>query len=288
MASSVTKMVLDSQKGMQKDRFATAANIIDGGQQGYMPDLANLAGNQNYVRKNTIAILLQAPEGFQDLPDPVMWVDALKALVERHATRIEGLRSTLNVEWVETVLNGAGEMQQDVGNVTRERSEPAFTWPEKRGKPVKNIMEGWILNLLGDPVNKIPMVVTRGLAKKINVTPQYTGMTVLFIEPDVTHREVVEAWLCTNMMPNTSGPIEGSRDISAGGENVEVSVTFSAVTQYGYGVRKYAQKVLDSLNLSGVNPNLAPAFASEIDAEVQHGNGYAQQIKEANSSFLKP
>ena len=75
---------------------------------------------------------------------------------------------------------------------------------------------------------------------------------------------------------------------SAGGENVEVSVTFSAVTQYGYGVRKYAQKVLDSLNLSGVNPNLAPAFASDIDAEVQHGNGYAQQIKEANSSFLKP
>ena len=285
--ASVTNFVLAKGKGFVETNTATAVDITKGGQNGYMPNLAVIDANAAHVRKNLIAISLQAPEGFGDLPEPDMWRAAWKAMVEKHPTRIEGLRATLNVEWVETTINGGNQVQQDVGNVTRERSEPAFTWQEKRGKPFKALLEGWILNLLGDPNNKIPMVVTRGLTNKVKPLPSYTGATVLFIEPDVTHTEVVEAWLCTNMMPNTSGPIEGSRDLTSGGENVEIQVTFSATTQYGYGVRKYAQTVLDSINLSGINPNLAPAFMQEVDADLVDQPGYIEQIEEAASTFEK-
>ena len=285
--ASVTNYVLGKGKGFVETQTATAVNIAVGAQNGYMPNLAVIDANAAYVRKNLIAILLQAPEGFGDLPEPDLWRASLKAMIEKHPTRIEGLRATVNVEWVETTVNGSGEVQQDVGNITRERSEPAFTWQEKRGKPFKALLEGWILNLLGDPNNKIPMVVTRGLTNKVKPLPSYTGAIVLFIEPDVTHTEVVEAWLCTNMMPNTSGPIEGSRDLTSGGENVEIQVTFSATTQYGYGVRKYAQTVLDSINLSGINPNLAPAFMQEVDADLADEPGYIEQIEEAASTFEK-
>ena len=41
-------------------------------------------------------------------------VETLKALVELHPKSIEGLNSTLRVEWAETPFGGAGEMQQDV------------------------------------------------------------------------------------------------------------------------------------------------------------------------------
>ncbi len=284
--SSTTDWILNGQHGFAAGHQAKMVDITKSGQQGYMPDLTVYNANQNYVKKNMVAILVQAPLGFQDLPDPEMWVEALKAMVERHATRIEGLRSTLNVEWVESIVNGGGEMQQDVGKVTRERSEPSFTWPEKRGKPFKALLEGWIYNLLGDPNNQIPMVVTRGLTTKPNMLPQYTGMTVLFFEPDITHTEVIEAWLCTNMMPNTSGPIEGVRDLQGSGELTEINVVFSAITQHGYAPRKFAQSILDNLNLAGINPNLAPAFVDEVSATVdKYDNGYLGQIAAASSDF---
>lgn len=264
------------------------ANINLGGQQGYMPDYTILDSNANYVRANLICVLIAAPAGFKDLPDSEAWIGGLKAMVERHATRIEGLRSTLNVEWQETALGGAGEMQQDVSNVTRERSEPAFTWPEKYGKPFKTLLSGWIYNLMQDPNTKVPMVVTRGLAKRIDMTPAYRGATMLFIEPDVTHTRVVEAWLSTNMMPNTSGPIEGSRDLTAGGELNEIQVTFSAITHYSLGVNEYAQKVLDSLALTNANPMQAPAAFDSVSADVaKQTNGYADQIEAANNSYIK-
>lgn len=285
---SEREALLAEQRGITSGAHNHMVNIVDAGMQGYTPDYSMVNSNANYVRPPLIAILVQAPRGFQDLPDPDSWVGALKAMIERHATRIEGLRSTLNVEWQETPIGGAGEMQQDVSNITRERSEPSFTWPEKYGKPFKALLQGWILNLLGDPNNKIPMVVTRNPANRYDMLPSYRGATVLFIEPDPTHTRVVEAWMTTNMMPNTSGPIEGSRDLTAGMELNEIQVTFSGVTQYGVGVNDYAQKVLDSLNLANANPFHQPVMIDEIDADVASSeNGYVEQIDEASNTYIR-
>lgn len=265
------------------------ADITKGGQMGYMPDLAVINASALYVRKNIVPFVIQTPLGFEDLPEPEKWIAAVKAMFERHATRIEGLRSTVNVEWVETPVGGAGEMQQDVGNITRERSEPSITLPERKGRPFGRLLEGWIYNLMGDPETKVPMVMTRALRKSPNILPQYTGATVMFIEPDVTHTKVEKAWLCTNMMPQSSGPIEGSRDLTAGGEILELQITFSAITKVGYGVNVYAQQLLDELNLIGANPSLAPAFVDAIDADVASQEvGYADQINQANTTFLTP
>lgn len=288
--SNLRDTLLAKQRAFTVGHTNDMVNIKDSGQQGYAPDLTTINSNASYVRRNLVCLLIQAPKGFQDLPEPRDWVESLKELVERHPTRIEGLRSTVNVEWYESPVNGAGEMQQDIANITRERSEPSFTWPEKYGKPIKTFLEGWIANLMGDANNKIPMVVTRGLLrnKRIQLLPEYTGAIMLFMELDPTHTQVVEAWLCTNMMPNTSGTIEGSRDLTQGGELNEIQVTFSSITQYGVGVNEYAQKILDSLTLSNANPMLAPSAVTSISADVtKETNGYADQIKDASSSYIK-
>lgn len=287
MSTPEITAMLTENRGITVGAQNHMANIAVGGQQGYMPDYTILDSNANYVRPNLIAVLIQAPLGFKHLPDSDAWIAGLKAMVERHATRIEGLRSTLNVEWQETAIGGAGEMQQDVSNVTRERSEPAFTWPEKYGKPFKTLLSGWIYYLMGDPNTKVPMVVTRGLTSRVDMVPSYRGATIMFIEPDITHTRVVEAWLSTNMMPNTSGPIEGSRDLTAGGELNEIQVTFSAITQYGVGVNEYAQKILDSLALTNANPMNAPAFMDAVNADViKQEVGYADQIATANTTYV--
>ena len=285
---STKESILAAQRGFAAQATSSMVNILESGQHGFMPDLTVHNADANYVRRNLICIMLQAPRGFLDLPDPDMWISALKAMFERHATRIEGLRATLTVEHQEVAAGGAGEMQQDPSNVTRERSEPTFTWPEKYGKPFKHLLEGWILYLIGDPNTKTPMVVSRGLARNIDLLPEYTGATCAFIETDPSGTRVIEAWVSTNMRPTTSGAIEGSRDLTAGGELNELSIPFTALTQYGYGVRVYCQKLLDQMVRTGVNPNMAPSFVQEIDPEVaRHNNGYMGQMEEASQVFLR-
>lgn len=263
-------------------------DLKNGAQMGYQPDYASLVSNSAYVKRNLITFLVESPRGFQDLDNPDRWVGTLKALVELHAKTIEGLQSTLTVEYSETPVGGAGEMQEDVTNVTRARSNPSFTWTEKYGKPINAFLDGWILNLIMDPQTKFPAVVTRGSKKPTDLLPDYNGMTVMFVEPDPTHTKVVQAWLCTNMRPKTGGDVTGRRDLTAAGETVDYQVEFTAVTQVGAGVNKFAQRLLDEMTLTGANPNLRPAFVDQITADVKAGDaGYTAAVNNAGKTAVK-
>lgn len=240
------------------------------GQNGPFTNFEGYVSNSAYVRRNLIAVLIEAPRGFNDLPDPGKWRETLKTLVELQPDSIEGLTSTLTAEFVETAVGSAGEIQEDISNVTRERSTPTFNWTEKYGKPINAFLTGWITELLMDPITNVPGVVTRKLGNSetppADMLPDYTGMTVLFFEPDPTQTRVIHAWLCTNMHPKTAGEVVGARDLTAAGETVQYSVEFTSLTQEGYGVRRYAQDILDEMNESAINPNAMPAFVHS------HGN----------------
>lgn len=266
--------------------------IVDlkyGGQMGFQPDYSSFLSNAAYVKRNLIPFLVQAPRGFMALDPTGKMVETLKALIELHPKSIEGLNSTLRVEWSETPFGGAGEMQQDVTNVTRERSSPAFTWTEKYGKPINRFMDFWITGLLMDPNTKYPGVVMNNVSQKpTDLLPDYISATVLFVEPDPTHTKVVEAWLCTNMMPDTGGDNTGRRDLTASGETADYSITFSAITQVGHGVRNFGQQLLDKLRMTNVNPNYRPAFMDQISADVEKWNGYSEAIAAASQSAVRP
>lgn len=267
-------------------RSAPMVDLKHGGQSGFMADYTNYVSSARYIRRNLIPILVEAPGGFQDLDNPEKYVETLKALIELHATSIEGLQSTLTVEMSETALGGAGEMQQDVMNVTRERSTPTFTWPEKYGKPINTFLESWIVNLLMDPETKYPRVISNGVSPG-DLLPDYQSMTVMFIEPNPTHSKVVNAWLCTNMKPMTGGENTGSKELGTGGQEVEHSVEFSAITQVGQAVRDFAQRLLDQMNLTGANPNRRPAYLDAVTADVQKGEaGYRETIERAGQTAI--
>lgn len=260
-------------------------DLKNGGQNGPMIDLASYVSNSAYVRRNIIALLIEAPRGFQLLDNPDVYVSTLKALVELHPKSIEGLQSTLTVEHVENPVGGGGEMQEDVSNVTRARSTPTFTWTEKYGKPISNFFRHWITSLIMDPITKFPTVISQGQAAPADLLPDFNGMTVLFFEPDPTHTKVVEAWLCTNMQPKTSGDITGRRDLTQGGESIDYSIEFTSLTQVGVGVNQFAQQLLDNMNLNGMNPNLQAAFVQQIDADVKAASaGYTETLEDRAST----
>jgi hypothetical protein len=265
-----------------------------GGQHGYSPNLTEWVSNQAYIRRNLICILLEAPGFFQLMPNPEIWVRSLKSLVELHARTIEGFNAALTVEFAEHPVGGAGEMQQEVTDVKRVRTEPVFGFVEKYGRPIQTFLEMWIRYGMMDPDAKIAMAgtlnskavaPTRGgyqgqSAGSLAVTngrpndllADWSTMTCLFIEPDNLHQSVVKSWVTTNMMPRETGPIEGKRDLTSASELLELSIPFTGISQYGLGVNKLAQAILDSINITNAVPFLHDAFIHKAQAAVATTN----------------
>lgn len=276
-----------AQQGFTANSQVVAVDIRQGMQNGSQTDFRGFVSNASYIRKNIICVLMEAPRGFRDLPgDESDWVGTLKALVELAPRTIEGLNSTTTYSFEDVPVGGAGEVQSNWSNTTRTPSTPTFGWVEKYGLVINRFMRGWGDGLLGDAITKYPTVIANSAANQpTDLLPDYTSATMLFIEPDPTHTQVQRAWLSCNMMPKTAGDEVGSRDLTQGGQLAEYSIEFTAMTQIGAGVNDLARVVLQSFNLSGMNPNLQQAFISDISADVKAQSvGYqAQMASTANN-----
>lgn len=250
-----------------------------GAMNGFAPNYKEWVSNQSYIRRQLHCLLLEAPKGFNYLPDPESWIVALKQLVEVHAKSIDGLAAGLEVAVAENPTGGANEIQQDPTNVTRARSEPSFVWIDKYGRPIQNFLESWITMLIMDPESKVPGVFALEGVKPDDLLADQYGATMLFFEPDPTHTFVAKAWLSTNMFPLSNGENIGKRNLSDPGEASELNIKFSAISQTGVGVRNFAQSLLDKVNFQNANPNLRPAFMSAVSPDVlKASGGWTKQV----------
>ena len=257
-----------------------------GGQMGYANNLSEFVSNAAYVRRHIFPILITAPSFFEASVYRQKLTDQLRALVERHPIRIEGLNSTVEVEFAETPVGGAGEMQEEVVNTKRARSTPSFSYFEKYGRPIQNFLEWWITFGLMDPDTKIANVGTLATAPTDMLPDRYT-MTTLFIEPDAVHGKVAKAWLCANMMPKGTGEIIGTADRQSAMNLLELTIEFTALTQKSNGVDYWAQQVLNTIKITDANPYMRDAFYKEIAADVQAANtGYAKSIEDVRNASL--
>lgn len=276
----IENAVLDNKAHLARAQ-AVGVDLRVGAQNGATTDFRGFVSNASYVRKNIIAILVEAPRGFRDLGDEDVWVGTLKSLIELHPRTIEGLNMTQSWDYVDTPVGGAGEIQADPSDAKRSPSTPTFGWTEKYGLVIQQFLNGWGNGLIMDPITKYPTVIAgNDTSKPTDLLPDYNSMTVCFIEPDPTHTRVQRAWLCCNMKPRTSGDALGSRDLTQGGQLAEYNVEFTAMTQVGAGVNEFARKLLGMLDLHGLNPNLHQAFIQDISADVSKQNtGYQFQTE---------
>ncbi len=259
-----------------------------GGQGGYAPNLAEWVSNQAYIQRNLIPLLMEAPGGFAYLPDPDWWTASLKALMELHMKSVTGLNATIEVDWgVENPVGGGGEMQQEYTNVTRQRSNPSYTWHEKYGRPINTFWTEYIANLIGDPDTKVPNISTLSGERPTDLLADMYTFTMLFIEPDPTHQTVAKAFLCANMAPKTAGEVTGRRELTSAMEGQEINIEFTALTSSNLGVRLFAQSILDAINLANANPNMAPAFIEGISADVAAADvGYIAQAENLSATAV--
>lgn len=266
-------------------------NMLDLAQAGprqYAANIDNLAGNSPFVRRNVIPILIEAPRFFQFMDDPNTMVSALKQLIEVHTRTVTGLNRTLRVTSGEVPTGGSGEVWQTPTNVTRERSNPVHTAPEIQGRSITNFIGTWINWGIADENTKVPLVVTQKNVQAKDYDATFYGMTVLYIEPDPTHTTVVNAILCTNMYPTEQPSYESSMDLAGfGGDTEEVSIPFTATSDVSVGVRLLAQKILNDLDVRGLNPNDTQILLQDISADVKASEvGQKKQLDDGVNSTV--
>ena len=285
----LTEAILGQDIAYAQGRQNSMLDLRYGGQLGYAPQLNQIISNQPYISRPLIALLIEAPLGFNDLPNPQHWIETLRSLIELRAVKIGGLAASMEVVVEDTApVGGAGEMHQDFTNVTRERSNPQFTWQEAYGLPVKSFLEGWVSNLMMDANSKVANVST---LKEVGQRPNamladYYGMTCAFIEPDPTHTKVVKSWLCTNMFPTGRlATVEGTRDLTQSGQALQYDITFSAITQVGMGVDYYCQQLLNNINILGANPMARKAFTQYDTNNGGLGEGTLVEARLQDAAF---
>jgi hypothetical protein len=266
-----------------KDGVSTQTlNLGEGGQQGAMVAPHQWLSSAPHVRQPLVAVLVAAPGLMEFATDKAAQIASLKALIELMPQTIEGLNATVTWEFSENLVGKSGEMLEAPINSLRERSVPVFTWPEKFGYAIAKYWRKFGQDYVRHPDLGRPAIISEQAyidAGSPAILPDMQSFSVLFFEPNESMTAVTNAWLCTNMMPKTSGEIIGRKAMGEANEVPEQSVEFTALTMVGKAVDSQAQLYLDSINLNDLDPSRLKPFSEGIDPGVVAAEeGYASKV----------
>jgi hypothetical protein len=272
----------------QRENDKPVLDLRNGGQHGWSPNIEEFISNQAYISRPLTCILLEPPKMFSVMPDSEKWVASLKALFELHARSIDGFSAGLSVDTEEHPLGGAGEQQQEITNVTRERSQPKFTFIEKYGRPIQSLIEYWIRYGMMDPDTKYALLGTMGEDAVKDLLADWYSATCLFFVTDPLFKKIDKAWVTTNMFPLGTGDITAKRDLTAAQEMLTLDIDFSGISQFGLGVNQFAQGILDNVNTLNADPFMKPSFVDKVspDVEAVGDTGYKAWTEQVGSTAV--
>lgn len=286
MGLSIAKSLLDNQG------FGQGANklMLDpryGGQFGYMSDYPTYVNHTPYLQRNLIIKVLAAPAGFSLLPNPEVWIGTLKAIWENQATSVDGLHRKITGDFASTPFGAGGEEQEVLRDAKRERTQLVWNGVEREGMPFSAFFESWFTLFGQDPDTKWPLISTYTQRPTDNL-PDTRSACILFFEPNQTLTAIEKAWIVVDVFPKETVDSNGKFDKNSPGDILNISMPFTGIAQSNLAVRRYAQTVLESINFTNANPNLAPAVINDIDSNVSAvAFGYADQVKAAAADALQ-
>lgn len=273
--------IISNGVGWARGSNAPMVDLKYGGQMGFSPQYAEWINNAAGVRRNIICLLLDYPRGFDYLPEKQEWIKTLRQLVEVHPLSITGLNASLTVATTSNPVGGGGQQQLDPTNVTMEPTNVSMRWNEKYGFPISKFWSSYIRLLIMDPETKVAGISTLGANRPGDMLPDMRTFSCAFIEPDVQHNKVIRSWVVSNLFPQSSGEIIGTRDVTADGEVPSIDITFGGIAQFGFGVDVFCQQLLDGIDITGANPLNRPSHIQAIDADVNAvGRGYEFSAEE--------
>lgn len=268
---------------------ARQAGLIHGGFNGYAVPWTAWVHNAMYTSRPMLTFLLQAPLAFKLLPDSQRYISTLRSLVETIRHRVDGINLRLDVQTDTSQKVGrAGQTFEVFLNTTVTESNVSMSWWERPGLPVYNFFQFWIRTLMADPETGYAAISTYAGTEAYDGLPDMYTMSMLFVEPDVTHRYCVKAVVGVNMFPKTTGDNEMRYDADNVSQVQEVTIEFSGFYHNTTGTRALGQRMLSSISLVNANVYRSAPAVSEIDAMVADSPmGYAQTVRNISKQQFK-
>lgn len=264
MASNVLGALDEGNyRGNKKAGIGSGAAMLDltlGGNNGDVPVFGGVApdgsaidtwvSNHGYVSQDIIPVVLKTPLFFDFLENPNKWKNTWKAIFQKHAISITGLSSGLTVETDEEEIGGTGEFYESIKDTKKARSVIVIELKDRMHKTIQRFIDFCIRYGQKDYLTKKPLI-TNYIDDISEIaggyTPDYYTGTILFIEPDVSRKTVVDAWFSTQIYFKGNGERTGKRQLSAGGEGLTMSLTLASVTLSTEKVMELAENILPTL-----------------------------------------
>jgi len=277
--------VLDAMDATNYGGQIKGAKLLDltlGGSNGNIPIIGKLdkggvnveawVSNHAYVSQDIIAVVMKTPLFFDFMPSPEKWKQTWKALFEVHPISITGLNSGLSVETEEEELGGIGEFQETIRDTKKARTTLTIEVKEKMNKSIQKFIDHCIRYGQKDYITKKPLV--SDFIDDLNLiaggyTPDYYTGTVLFIEPGVTRKDVVDAWFSTQIFFKGNGDRTGKRQLASGGEGLTLSLSLASITISTDKIMELAEKLLPTLtSIKTIGSDILPS-ESDIAADLK-------------------
>lgn len=243
-------------------------NLALGAMQGWMPKYGLIGkdgrhyeewiNNHAYIRKQIIPLMLSYPLFFDFMPGKESWLLAYKSMMEAQALKIDGLQSNLVITIEEHAIGGDGNMQEEITNVTRERSEIQYTWQERANKTIARFIEAVVMWGYMDPETKAPRCRNYVDPEDYGYifTPDYQAGAMMYIEPDLMFHQVIDCWMCFNMLFKSAGDSrKGSRDLTQAAEMPTLDVGLTSITISTNVVAQFGQKLLNEMTILNTIPD---------------------------------
>lgn len=263
-------------------RYGLGRPMLDpryGGQNGYTTDYPSFINHEAYVQANLIIKVLAVPRGFSYLPDAQVWIETAKAFFERQIVSLDGLRAKLQGDFASYAFGSAGEEQEVIRDMKRERSQITTEFIERKGLPFTEFFDFQLQAFGMHEETKWPLMtaITNEMTDNLSDNCAYC---ILAFEPDPMLQTVLKAWIGVDVKPKEGVEINGKFNKNSPGDIINASIPWTGIWQYGYGPRRYATQVLKSMNFVGANANLRSAVMNRITADVNDATtGYSDLVK---------
>lgn len=199
-------------------------------------DFRQFVSDANHVPRDVLAFLVMNPFAGSSDPDAIMYAQAMKLVVEMHASEINGLVTGWKLDPV-------------TGVVKNPTTQVEFVFNEKYGRPIEDLMYAWMVRYAYAVMHEW----IRPTAK------------IVFIEPDATTMKPVSVWVGADLFPLSTGNEACGRNLqrirNAAIIKPQLSGNFTYNTPEALSL---AQKLFDELN---ARPTDTPAFTPAFDLD---------------------
>lgn len=258
-----------------------------GAQYGWSTDIQNYLSQAPYTSGQVFYVMLRGPEGYALLNDGGIMMGTLKSLLELGSHRIEGLRRSLQPSVNQYEIGGAGHEFHYHSDVKEDQSEVTHVMYDRNNGCVSRFWEFHYRTFIMDQKTKAPMIITMG-QRPDKILPSFYSWAGIYIEPDITQTKAVDAIMILNQSPKTMPTVELRRDLGAGREVREISITTTGFQDTSFGTLAIAQMILDTINYTGANPQMQPAPLDDIEADVARHAGYLDGIDTMSKAAINP